>query len=80
MTKYRKKPVVVDAVQFFPDQKPWPGGIKEDAASPTGYSIGTLESREGHEVTPGDFVITGVKGECYACKPDIFEMTYELAE
>ena len=32
-----------------------------------------------HEVTPGDWIITGVEGEVYACKPDIFEQTYEPA-
>lgn len=37
--------------------------------------IDTLEG--GHIVCPGDWVITGVKGEYYPCKPDIFEMTYE---
>ena len=40
--------------------------------------IDTLEG--GHVVCPGDFVITGVKGERYPCKPDIFEATYELVE
>lgn len=37
--------------------------------------IDTLES--GHRVCPGDYIITGIKGEIYACKPDIFEATYE---
>lgn len=40
--------------------------------------IDTLEG--GHVVCPGDFVITGVKGERYPCKPDIFEATYEPVE
>lgn len=40
--------------------------------------IDTLEG--GHIVCPGDWVITGVKGERYPCKPDIFEQTYEPAE
>ncbi len=40
--------------------------------------IMTLEG--AHAVTPGDYIIQGVKGELYPCKPDIFEMTYELAE
>ena len=40
--------------------------------------IDTLEG--GHIVCPGDFIITGVKGEYYPCKPDIFHMTYEVAE
>ena len=37
--------------------------------------IDTLE--DGHNVCPGDWIITGVKGELYPCKPDIFEATYE---
>ncbi len=40
--------------------------------------IDTLEG--GHIVCPGDWIITGVKGERYPCKPDIFEATYEDAE
>jgi len=40
-----------------------------------------IKTFEGHHlVTSGDWIITGVKGEHYACKPDIFEMTYEAAE
>ncbi len=38
--------------------------------------IHTLEGN--HEVTPGDFIIQGVQGELYPCKPDIFEATYDL--
>ena len=40
--------------------------------------VDTLEG--GHIVCPGDWVITGVAGEHYPCKPDIFEATYELVE
>lgn len=40
--------------------------------------IDTLES--GHVVCPGDWIITGVKGERYPCKPDIFEQTYEAVD
>ena len=40
--------------------------------------IDTLEG--GHTVCPGDWIITGVKGEHYPCKPDIFEATYERVE
>jgi hypothetical protein len=76
MAQYRKKPVVIEAEQFWPDDS-WPDGVKADSKSPTGFSIGTLESREGYEVTPGDWIITGVKGEKYPCSPDIFEVTYE---
>ena len=78
--QYRKKPVVIDAEQFMPEIKPWPEGVYETPTSPTGYGIGTLENTTvGHEVTPGDWIITGVKGERYPCKPDIFAATYEPA-
>ena len=40
-----------------------------------GMEIMTLEGR--HTARPGDYIIQGVKGELYPCKPDIFEMTYE---
>ena len=40
--------------------------------------IDTLEG--GHIVCPGDWIIRGIKGEFYPCKPDIFERTYELVE
>lgn len=81
--KYRKKPVVIDAAEFQPDQKPWPEGVYATDKSPTGFGIGTLENTvagSGHEVTPGDWIITGVKGERYPCKPDIFTMTYDAVE
>ena len=79
MAKFRKKPVVIEATQFWinsPDG--WPQGVYKDSTSPTGYRIDTLEG--SHEVTNGDWIITGVKGEHYPCKPDIFEMTYESAD
>lgn len=80
MAKYRKKPVVIDAEQFFPDNKPWPVGVTTDPNSPTGYSIGTLENvAQGHEVTAGDWIITGTQGERYPCKADIFRTIYEPA-
>ena len=77
--RYRKKPVVIEAVQWFrmgdhPD-------VHEDARSPTGYAIVTPENMViKHEVTPGDWIITGVKGEVYPCKPDVFAATYEAAD
>jgi hypothetical protein len=81
MTQYRKKPIVIEAEEFNPSIGLWPNGVIEDKNSPTGFSIGTLENTaQGHEVTPGDWIITGVKGERYPCKPDIFTATYELAE
>ena len=44
------------------------------------YEHGWIDTLEGgHIVCPGDWIITGIKGEHYPCKPDIFESTYELA-
>jgi hypothetical protein len=77
--KYRKKPVVIEAVQFnnLGDHP----AVVVTPESPTGFGIHTLEHTAiKHEVTLGDWIITGVKGEVYACKPDIFAATYELAE
>jgi hypothetical protein len=76
--KFRKKPVVIKATQFWistPDG--WPQSVYKDSTSPTGYAIDTLEG--SHQVTEGDWIITGVKGEHYPCKPDIFAITYEPA-
>ena len=77
--RFRKKPVVIEATQWFkhgdhPKVTIMPRG-RENANK--GW-IHTLEG--GHEVTPGDWIIKGVKGEHYPCKPDIFEMTYEKVE
>ena len=77
--KFRKKPVVIEATQYE-FGKPWPEGcvgLPDDQThqDPRCVWIETLEG--GHVVSPGDWVITGVKGERYPCKPDIFEMTYE---
>jgi hypothetical protein len=79
--QFRKKPVVIEAEEFRPELVPWPEGVYETDKSPTGFAIGTLENtNSGHEVTPGDFIITGVKGERYPCKPEIFTMTYDPVE
>ncbi|MEM7238776.1 MAG: hypothetical protein AAF501_13275 [Pseudomonadota bacterium] len=76
MAKYRKKPVVIDAVQFnAPGDHP---AVTSDENSPTGFAIHTLENTKiKHEVTLGDWIITGIQGEHYPCKPDIFAASYE---
>jgi hypothetical protein len=74
MSKFRKKPVVIEATQWFKEGD-HPAVLKADA--PHGWCP-TLEG--GHIVTPGDWIITGVKGEHYPCKPDIFDATYEPAD
>ena len=92
MSKYRKKPVVIEAWHWTfrsgGEDPPawvtdalwkWPevGGIafEPDYIGGARICIATLEGV--HVSLPGDFVIQGVKGELYSCKPDIFEMTYE---
>lgn len=83
MPKFRKKPVVIEAVQIK---------TKEDARGVAGVCTGGqgsscqgpddahphVHTLEGdHTWTPGDWLITGVKGEQYFCKPDIFAATYD---
>jgi len=79
--KYRKKPVVIEAFKWQTDQVPkwWKEakGILIDLETGSAI-IPTLEGE--HEARVGDYIIQGVKGELYPCKPDIFEMTYEKVE
>lgn len=82
MAKFRKKPVVIEAEQFFPYKKPWPKGVvgvlKKAPPGDCYYCIETLEG--DHIVSEGDWIITGVQGEKYPCKPDIFDQTYDPVE
>lgn len=79
MPKFRKKPVVIEAAQF--NKMGDHPAVVEDESSPSGYGIHTLEHVGiTHEVTPGDWIITGVAGEVYPCKPGIFASTYEPVE
>ena len=87
MGKYRKKPVVIEAIQYtnemrMKDQLPDGVVISYWANSPHGPGdYPTIHTLEGpHLVSEGDFVITGVQGERYPCKPDIFKETYEVEE
>ena len=93
MAKFRKKPVVIEAFQMTKegrwDNSEWPNWLHEAWNRSAGEGgmwcvdggeelfCGTLEGV--HRVDFGDFIIQGVKGEIYSCKPDIFEMTYESA-
>ena len=73
--KFRKKPVVIEATQWFKlGDHP---AVKKHEDADKGF-VATLEGIM--LVTPGDWIVTGVKGEHYACKPDIFAMTYEPVE
>jgi hypothetical protein len=91
MPKFRKKPVVIEAFQWTggPDQTYDPVWIVDaikrcevyfrDSGSPS-VQMG-IRTLEGTMVAlPGDWIIKGVKGELYPCKPDIFAATYEPVE
>ena len=76
--KYRKKPVVIEALQYngFNTGRlhDFCGECLKEPIGGNPY-IKTLEGN--HEISPNDFVIKGVAGEFYPCKPDIFQQTYE---
>jgi hypothetical protein len=82
--KFRKKPIVIEAVQFTGkncyEVLAFMGRQCDivPEVSPTDHPV--IHTLEGKMYTsPGDWVIKGVKGEFYPCKPDIFEATYEPA-
>ena len=81
--RYRKKPVVIDAEQWFANSRKVIDGVCTKADTGIMLFIGGsgqphIHTLEGiYEVSEGDWIITGVKGEKYPCKPDIFEQTYE---
>lgn len=91
MRSYRKKPVVIEAVQFtYPptlELTAFAGDVLANfrkhrhPGAKAEVDIVTLEDgsdrRAKHVATEGDWIIKGVQGEFYACKPDIFEATYE---
>jgi hypothetical protein len=99
VNKYRKKPVVIDAIQLlwdtwndicgFVSKESFAGGVYLDdktfeelpegkTSQTLGLKIKTLEGT--HLARQGDYIIKGVSGEFYPCKPDIFEQTYERVE
>ena len=91
---YKKKPVVIEAIQYEFDNKTWKNNINEIKTfvgdllkieeeihgnrSPGTLKIKTLEG--DMTVSVNDYVIKGVQGEFYPCKPDIFNSTYEEVE
>lgn len=84
MAQYRKKPVVIDACQLAQVGEPADAFLAW--AEEVGFHNFTSDRDEGIVITtlegdmrgdPGDWVIKGVKGEFYPCKPDIFAATYE---
>lgn len=83
MARYRKKPVVIEAVQYDGSFDCANAIVLNLKGSTTPAIIGGMcglyiQTLEGdHHVSVGDFVITGVAGESYPCKPDIFHASYE---
>jgi hypothetical protein len=88
--KYRKKPVVIEAIQWtgsnLEEIKEFVGKDLEYEIHDATWKVGAgkprvhmiIKTLEGeHIATEGDYIIKGVKGEFYPCKPDIFEETYE---
>ena len=82
MPKFRKKPVVIEAMLY--------DGSDIDPILDFGNHEDVICNEEGQlfaktlegdmKISPGDWVIKGIKGEFYPCKPDIFEATYEAVE
>ena len=84
MAKYRKKPVVIEAVQWtgsnFDEIKAFVDGRWEVEFDGDELLVHTLESGRGLLVaSEGDWIIMGVIGEFYPCNHDVFEATYEPA-
>ena len=95
IAKYRKKPVVIEAFRIGIDPIPdWAMDkvtsndiilrrvpFSEDRPDNYGQTWCEIKTLEGVMTgSYGDFIIQGVKGEIYPCKPDIFEQTYEIVE
>jgi hypothetical protein len=83
--QYRKKPVVIEAIQFL--------GFEENGEECELFLADSFESHQPSQdkilistlegdltASRGDYLIRGVQGECYPCKPDIFKATYETVE
>jgi len=86
--KFRKKPIVIEAIRWdgtnLDELKEWNAPVTiMPATGRASLIIGTLEdgpnSEAIHVATLGDWIIRGVAGEFYPCKPDIFAATYEPA-
>ena len=92
MAKYRKKPVVIEAVQYvYPNMDAvaefagpdFPVRLGERTDAGRELIITTLEDGANgeakHVASPGDWIVRGVQGEVYPVKPDIFAATYDPA-
>lgn len=85
MARYRKKPVVIEAHRWDPQEKPklapdwlWDTLSRYPEWCNEQTGVLTIHTLEGDmQALPGDWIIRGVKGELCPCKPDIFAATYE---
>lgn len=89
--KFRKKPVVIEAVQYT-ERFSWPDWFADAVTDKSITTHGTGKWAEGEcfaeihtlegtmRADENDWIIKGVKGELYPCKPDIFKQTYERVE
>lgn len=81
--KFRKKPVIIDAVQWTGENGKeihefCPVARRANAIAHPSKTLLFIETLEGTmQAKPNDWIIKGVAGEFYSCKPDIFEKTYE---
>ena len=80
--RYKTKPVEIEAVKWEATEKSWQE-IKSMGCDPLPGEMGSesffIETLEGKmRASKGDYIIKGLKGEFYPCKPDIFEIKYEL--
>lgn len=84
MPHFRKQPVIIEAYQFLPGSGPLLNAWLDSHGVDYHYNRGgklVLPTLEGPmEASPKDWIIRGIKGEFYPCKPDIFEETYEEVE
>ncbi len=83
MAKYRKKPVVIEAVQFTGNNIRYITNELDMSENDYGYEDFTLiiHTLEGnHKANIGDWIVKGVANEFYPVKPDIFAKTYEKVE
>lgn len=91
--KYKKKPVIIDAVQWtgtnLEEIKEFVGESLRYTIHDTAWKVGKgapavfmqIKTLEGdHICSKGDYIIKGVRGEFYPCKPEIFEATYDIVK
>jgi len=85
MAQYVKKPVVIEAIQLtietFDEIYDWifhnDGIVADGNKDDIGTYLVILTLEGNHRASKGDYIIKGIQGEFYPCKPDIFEATYE---